>query len=392
MRSAVFCYAAVDVESARNLASYLELNCPLLVSLDEGRIESGDNMLEAAGRALSADHPILLLSPDSVPTIWKRDQWEPVLFDEAHELGRQVAYVLLRPCKFPDLFRRKGFFDLTEDWLRGQRALRRWLLQHDAFLQRATNLPEEPVSTGAAKGVFDAPESLLDGPGVQAGINRDIALAFARAHTEDFEGVFWLNCAYRSRAGIIGDTAHELGLSLRGPVEENAGRVYEFFASRRLLLIFEHITRSDAAFIAAGGKTSFLFVAEDTPPPPASLKTTATLFADWRNRCDACLRALGDAHWHVRNLRTYDGEDRQSAVSLGSTAASLLQERGRLAEAYEFLDMTKEALREGGDLFRAARVEWEMSWIRDEWGEPGSPNKPIILPAQPTQLTLALTQ
>jgi hypothetical protein len=393
MRSAVFCYAAVDEDSARNLASYLELNCPLLVSLDEGRIDSGDNMLEAAGRALSADHPILLLSPDSVLTIGKRHQWEPVLFDEAHELGRQVAYVLLRPCKFPDLFRRKGFFDLTEHWRTGQRALRRWLLQHDAFLQRATNLQEEPASTGAAKAVFDELESLLDSPGMQAGINRDAALAFARAHTEDFEGVFWLNCAYRSRAGIIGDTAQELGLSLRGPVEESAGRLYEFFASRRLLLIFEHITRSDAAFIAAArGKTSFLFVTEDTPPPPASLETTATLFADWRNRRDACLRALGDAHWHVRNLRTYDGEDRHSTVSLASTAASLLCERGRLAEAYEFLETTKEALRAEGDLFRAARLEWEISWIRDEWGERTSPDTRIILPTQPTQLTLPLTQ
>jgi hypothetical protein len=392
MRSAVLCYAAADADFARTLAGYLELNCPLLVSLDEGRIESRDDMLEAAGRALSADHPILVLSPDSVPTVWKRDEWEPVLFDEAHELGRQVAYVLLRPCKFPDLFRRKGFFDLTEHPLTGQRALRRWLLQHDAFLQRATNLQEEPVSTGAATGVSDEPESLLDSPGVQADVNRDIALAFAHAHTEDFEGVFWLNCAYRSRAGIIGDTAHELGLSLRGPVEENARRVYEFFASRRLLLIFENIMRSDAAFIAAEGKTSFLFVAEDAPPPPATLKTTAALFADWRNRCDACLRVLGDAHWHVKNLRTYDGEDRQSAVSLGSTAASLLQERGRLAEAYEFLDLTKEALRARGDLFRAARLEWEMSWIRDEWGGRGSPDTPIILPAQPTQLTLALSQ
>jgi hypothetical protein len=392
MRSAVFCYAAVDVDSARNLASYLERNCPLLVSLAEGRIESGDNMLEAAGRALSADHPILLLSPDSVPTIWKRDQWEPILFDEADELGREVAYVLLRPCKFPDLFRRKGFFDLSEHWLTGQRALRRWLLQHDAFSRRATNLKEEPASTGVAKVVFDELEPLLDSPGVQADINRDIALAFAHAHTEDFEGVFWLNCAYRSRAGIIGDTAHELGLSLRGPVEENAGRVYEFFASRRLLLIFEHITRSDAEFIPAEGKSSFLFVTEDTPPPPASLETTASLFADWRNRRDTCLRALGDAHWHVRNLRTYDGEDRQSTVSLASTVASLLLERGRLAEAYEFLETTKEALRAGGDLFRAARLEWEMSWIREEWGKPISPDTRIILPAQPTQLTLALSQ
>ncbi len=43
MRSAVLCYAAADTDSARELADYLELNCGLVASLNEGRIEPGGN-------------------------------------------------------------------------------------------------------------------------------------------------------------------------------------------------------------------------------------------------------------------------------------------------------------------------------------------------------------
>jgi hypothetical protein len=391
MRSAVFCYAATDADYARNLATYLEVNCPLLVSLDEGRIEPGGTILEAAGRALSSDHPILLLSPDSVVTIGKRNQWEPVLFDEADELGTQVAYVLLRPCNFPPLFRRKAFFDFTGHGLTGQRALRRWLLQQDPFSQPATNLPEQPASIGPPKAVFNELDFLLDSPGIQIGINRDIALAFARSHTEDFEGVFWLNGAYRSRLGIIGDTAYELGLSLRAPVEVTACKLHEFIASRRLLLIFEHIAPSEAAFIVEPGKTSCVFVTEDTPPPPAALEPTAKLFARWRNKQDACLSALRDAQWHVQNLPAYEGAETESAISLASAAATFLRDQGRFAEAYEFLEKAREALRQKGDLLKAASLEWDMIWILDALGQPAPPHAPIIRPAQPIQLTLPLT-
>lgn len=389
MRSAVLCYAAADADSARELAHYLELNCGLLVSLNEGRIEPGGDLLEAAGRALSADYPVLLLSPDSSRKLGDRGDWEPVLFKEAEELGRQVAYVLLRACEFPGLFRKKKpFFDLSGNWLAELRKLRQWILQRDPLLQRATNIDELPAATGGPAALIEL-ESLLDRPEVQSGVDRQAALAFAHAHLDDFEGVFWIDCACRSRAGILGDIAHALGLLLRGSLDDNAQRLRAFLSNHRLLLLFEHIEPADAAFVAAGERTSFVFVREQDPPSPTPLDITAALFADWRNRCDACLRSLGHAQWHMRNLNTYDPESRKTAVSPGSTAASFLRDQDRLAEAYEFLEWTKQALRRQGEPFRAARLDWEMSWIREEWGEPVAPRS-RMLPAPPVQLSLGL--
>ena len=54
--------------------------------------------------------------------------------------------------------------------------------------------------------------------------------------------------------------------------------------------------------------------------------------------------------------------------------------------------MTKNALRARGDVRKTERAEWEMSWIREEWGEPARADTQIILPADPTQLTLAFTE
>ncbi len=329
---------------------------------------------------------MLLLSP--ALNLGKREEWEPVLFGEAEELGRQVAYVLLRPCKFPELFRKKAFFDLSAQRLGGMRALRRWILRRDPFFQRATNVGELPAPTGGPKALFEL-DHLLDEPGAQYGVDRELALRFARAHVNDFEGVFRVDCAYRSRAGILGDTAHALGMSLSGPVEENAQRLRALCSDHRLLLIVEHIEPVDAAFMAAGEKTSFLFVTEQNPPAPASLKTTANLFANWQTRCDECFAWLGQAQWHVRNLKTYDGESAKAAVSLGSAAALFLRNRDRLAEAYEFLEMTRDGLCARGDTLGAAGLDWEMSWIREEWGGPVAPRS-RMLPAPPVQLSLGL--
>lgn len=111
MPSAILCHAAADAGSAHEISRVLELNCALAIIEEEGLIKPGCDLLDTAERALSADYLLLLLSPDSAPERWLRPKWEPILVDGAREFGTQIAYILLRPCKFPDVFRRNAFFD-----------------------------------------------------------------------------------------------------------------------------------------------------------------------------------------------------------------------------------------------------------------------------------------
>lgn len=389
MLSAILCHAAADAGSARELRHLLELNCPLTIIDEEGLIGPGCDLLDTAERALSADYLLLLLSPDSVPSEWLRARWEPIFGDGARKFGTQIAYVLLRPCKFPGVFRRNVFFDLSEHWLAGKRALKRWLLHGDPFFQAAMELPESCASTEIAAEALERLQCLLsDQPGACAEIDRELALRFAHMHGGDFEGVFWLNCGNRSRAGILGDTAHMLGLKFRGRLEQNASALQNFCASRRLLFAFEHAAPSDTALVTFGGKASVLFVAEHPLPAGRSLEETAALFSDWRSNSGACFGTLGDVQSHLRDLPACSGERWQTTISLGSAASSLLTQAGRLAEAYELLELMTDTLRAQGDLLAAGRLEWEMSWIREEWNEPIPPRAPMLLPIQPVQLSL----
>ncbi|MGH9652908.1 MAG: hypothetical protein ACRD6B_05515, partial [Bryobacteraceae bacterium] len=206
---------------------------------------------------------------------------------------------------------------------------------------------------------------------------REVALAFAHEAAHDFEGAFWLNCAHRSRAGIVGDAAHALGMKLRGPLQEDVCKLGEFCSRRRILLVFEYAAPGDIEWALPGGKASFLFVAGDALPPPRSLVETLALFTRWHQDPRPCLHALGDAQAHVRRLSDYSEDDWRSALSLARAAVSLLKHTGRLAEACELLEMAIPALRARNCPFQAAEWEAEKHWILEEWGSvapaPGRP-------------------
>jgi len=392
MPDAVICNAAGDARFASELASFLELNCPTKVFAQETRIGPEHDLIDAAEHALSADYLLLLLSPNSVPAAWPRPKWEAVLIDQARQFGTQIAYVLLTPCKFPEVLRRNSFFNLSEHRLAGQRALKRWLLQQAPSLSCAIKLPEPCASAEIASNDLDRLECrLADQPGVQIGVDRDLALTFVRTCADSFEGVFCFNCANRSRPGLLGDTAQALGLRLGGTLEQNARALQEFCASRRLLLVFEHLAQPDREMVIFGGKVSSMFIAEDRIPVQHSIKETAALFSSWRNNFDACLNALGDAQSHLRNLPEQGGDDRQTALSLASAAYSCVRHAGRLAEAYEFLEWVTDTLNARGDLLAASQWEWEKSWILEAWGEP-VPQNARPPSSQSIQLTLRFRQ
>lgn len=379
MQSAVLCHAAADHDPASDLVRYLELNCPQ-IRFDTEEFAAPCGILEAAERAISADFPILLLSPSAVPQPWPRAAWEPVLIDEARRFDRQIAFFLLQECKFPDVFRRGVFFHC-------QRALKRWLLRNYAF-PAETELPEidapVPIDPAALEKLASG---LADRPGMETNVPRDLALAFAHEAAPDFEGAFWLNCAHRTSAGIVGDAAHALGMKLRGPLEEDVCKLGEFCARRRILLVFEYASPGDIEW-AAAGKTSCLFVAGNALPPPRPLVKTLALFARWRQDPRPCLRALGDVQSHVRRLPDYAEEEWRSALSLARAAVSLLKHTGRLSEACELLEMAIPAFRARNCPFQAAEWEAERRWILEEWGSPAPAPQPPAPAAAPEQLSL----
>ena len=388
MRSAVLCYANADRESAAELLRYLRLNCTR-AAIDVQEFGDPGDFLEAAGSSLSADCPIILLSPRSVPRLWRREEWEPILVEEARQFDRQIAYVLLDECKFPQLLRRNLFFDLSTDRLAGQRALKRWLLDRRRLVSDASQLPglhdSDSVESEALK---ELELSLADQPGTEIDVKRELALQFAHRSKRDFEGVVWLNCADRSRAGILGDLAQSIGLTLRGTLEQNAHSLREFCSDHRMLIVLENAAPADAEWLICEGKSSFLVVADGSPPPQISLEDIAALFACWRSDSNPCFGALGSAQAHLRSFGEYAGAKWEIAKSLAWCAYSLMKENGRLAEACEFLDAMIDATRVKGKFDESWRLKWEKSWIVQEWGQAVSDVARLMPPPVGVQLEL----
>ena len=69
------------------------------------------DLMEKAREGLAADVLALLLSEASWPVRLARHQWEPVLFDQARVADTEVASIELGDCPFPELLRRRNFFD-----------------------------------------------------------------------------------------------------------------------------------------------------------------------------------------------------------------------------------------------------------------------------------------
>ncbi len=298
IKSAVLCYAVEDADFAQELAGFLNLNSIAAVFAREGLIGPEEDLIDAAERALSADYVLLLLSPDSVPGAWVRARWERILLDEARHFGTQVAYVLLRACKFPNVFRGNAFFDLSQSRLAGQRELKRWLFRQDPFFETASQLPERSASAVLpTEALDDLACRIADQPGVQAGVPKELALEFAHVFANDFEGVFWLNCDNRSGAGVLGDAAHLLHLKLRGTLEQNARALRDFCAGRRLLFVFENLASSHKELVAFEGKTSVILAVEGSSPAQRSLEETAAVFSRWGSNFDGAINALGNAQY-----------------------------------------------------------------------------------------------
>jgi hypothetical protein len=360
LQSVIICHALEDTAVVGEIAVYLEINCALTVSC-----EIRADLIDAVEIGLSADIVLVALSPASAPNPWKRERWEPVFLRQPGLLGTRIACLLLCECPFPPLFRRGRFFDLTGDLLGGMRALKRWIYGL-----------KQPV----IRGRFEAlRRRIADHPGVETDLGLEEALAFSEECREDFEGVLRIDCARRSRTGILGDIAHVLGLRLPDSAERNRATLAGFCANRRCLFLFDHLAEEDRDVVDLGGKTSIIFV-ENEMPERRPLAELESLFTSWPRHPDDCLRALGDAQSWLRS-----GEDRAS-MQLGYAVLALLKNFDRLAEACEILDLMAHAARATGDLLTAHRLAWEQSTIRQQWGETAM-TEPVFM-SRATQLLL----
>jgi len=355
LRSIVFCYAPADESAACDLARFLEANIPCQVSLDECRIRPDFDLIDTVDRALSADVAVALFSPASMPASWKRDRWEPVFVQQAAEVGTPLAIVLLEPCKFPELLRRTLFFDLSVDAKAGRRELKRRLMGIEG------PRPRRDSYESLREAVADWPATAFD-------VDAAAARSFAAECVGDFEGVYRIDCAGRTEAGIIGDAGYASGLTVAGNVGQNRAALIEACKDRRWLFVWENLPAERRELLTFGGRSSALFVASGNAPERPSLETVAGHFLAATRDEALCGPLVGAATLHAYELLTSDFE---SGLRLGWAVLAVLKSAKRFAECVELLAAMEHAARGRKDAWAIHRIEWEQAWLcedSDTWG------------------------
>ncbi|MCU1330934.1 MAG: hypothetical protein JWN34_6304 [Bryobacterales bacterium] len=244
LRSLVICHAPADETPVRELATFLTTNLSLEVSYDTEMPLTG-----AVERGLSAPFALAVFSPDSVPAGWKRSDWEGAFLQAPEQFESHLGFALLRDCKFPEILRRERFFDFTENPLEAARLVKQWLM-------RPTDIPRRIF------GYAELRAALVDRPGTLHGF--EAGSTFLDDVRLEFEQVCRINAAGRTMAGIIGETGHQLGLTLPDNPTRNRELLTAYLAEHRVLVIFDNLTEP----IAFGGLSTVITTQGPSPVPP----------------------------------------------------------------------------------------------------------------------------
>lgn len=259
------CYSTADRQIAHELAEFLERGVGADVLLEEGEIPACGDLIAKVEEALAANVVLVLLSPDSVPNRWILERWKSAFWEQAAEFGTSLATVLCRDSKFPDLLRRKHFFDLRQNRLAGFRNVKRWIMALTPPAQKPPFVPAaQPSFSGRAAEIEDLATVLADAPGIAVLVGPPcsgktaLALEFARRHQQDFDAILWLACGSRTLPALAGDLAVQLGVRLDRDLESNLNELRRLCAQHRCLLVLDDADAATAALLAQRGRTSVL--------------------------------------------------------------------------------------------------------------------------------------
>ncbi len=119
------CYAAADREAATQIASYLEAGAGVRVLLAEGEIRAGEDLVQKARDARTADIVLVLFSRNSLPSPWPRYKWEAALQTEPLEENVRIAFLKCDDCSPPRVLAPQ--FDVAGLPVRALRRVKRWV-------------------------------------------------------------------------------------------------------------------------------------------------------------------------------------------------------------------------------------------------------------------------
>ena len=234
-------HGEADRTFALQLASFLELGTNVMIERAEAA-----RILDYAEEAQAAEITLLLLSPSSWPSREPRQEWEPLL--------ENAATVLLADCPFPQLFRRRSFFDATTQPAIAKRLLKRWLWQRE---ERATH----SVNTTFSPELEDLYIALSDESGTLRTRGEE-ATRFFKEAGQEFEAALWIPCYNRTLPQVAGELGSQLGLKLEGTVDQNVRQILDLLAGRRCLLALDAPEPEVALELISPGRTSTLVTTE----------------------------------------------------------------------------------------------------------------------------------
>jgi hypothetical protein len=317
------CYAAADREAARRIAGFLERGADVRLFLEEGEIRPGEDLAAKAREGRMADVVLVLFSRASLPSRWRRAEWEGALVSEPAAEGVRIGFVRCDGCVPP-----KVLAPLFE--LRRLREIKRWF-------RRA---PETaPASAEFAVDVEVLGLDIADRPGVETVHSAVLAAEFARVFRGDFDHVVRVAAA-PTLAAAAGDLAAQLGLRLEGELGENLERLRAFCSERRLLIVFEGEVHPELIF---KGRCSALVSTEIGGLEPDPLRDAQRVFytpgTSWPDLCAA-----------ARQIQR------------------LARDAGRLAECFELMAQWRDLAALQGDDAAGDESAREMVWILEGWG------------------------
>jgi hypothetical protein len=214
--SSVFpCYASADREIAERIAAFLERGADVRVFLEDGEMRPGEDLVEKARKARIADIALVLFSRNSMPSRWRRAQWEHALIHEPKAAGVPIGFVKCDDCAAPRVL--TPLFDKIDAG--GLRRIKRWVRGHQPAVRMQTSRNGDVEVLGNA---------IADRPGLETARSAADADEFIEAFQEDFDAVFRIPCSGRSLAAVAGDLAAHLGLRLEGDVDSNVERLRDF--------------------------------------------------------------------------------------------------------------------------------------------------------------------